>query len=86
MLILTTDLIPDIYAVEKIYGMVQVIATFDANRRGVIPSRQARIALEELSAAASEASNGEANAVYGVKVSPLQNGGMLYIGTAATLK
>ncbi|WP_272685419.1 MULTISPECIES: hypothetical protein [unclassified Providencia] len=52
----------------------------------MIPSRQARIALEELSAAASEASNGEANAVYGVKVSPLLNGGMLYIGTAATLK
>ncbi|EKH6496379.1 hypothetical protein ABN306_16895 [Providencia huaxiensis] len=52
----------------------------------MIPSRQARVALEELSAAASEASNGEANAVYGVKATPLLNGGMLYIGTAVTLK
>ncbi|MEX9908901.1 hypothetical protein AB7W95_19270 [Providencia rettgeri] len=52
----------------------------------MIPSRQARVALEELSAAASEASNGEANAVCGVKATPLLNGGMLYIGTAVTLK
>lgn len=86
MLILTTDIIPDIYAVDKIHGMVQVIANFEANRRGVIPSRQSRIALEELSTAASDASHGEANAVYGVKVTPLLNGGMLYIGTAITLK
>ncbi|ENY6785133.1 hypothetical protein ACF1CY_002597 [Providencia rettgeri] len=86
MLILTTDLIPDIYAIQKVHGMVQVIANFEANRRGVIPSRQARVALEELSAAASEASSGEANAVYGVKATPLLNGGMLYIGTAVTLK
>lgn len=86
MLILTTDLIPDIYVIEKIHGMVQVIANFEANRRGVMPSRQARFALDDLSSAASEVSNGEANAVYGVKAIPLLNGGMLYIGTAVTHK
>lgn len=86
MLLLTVDTFPDKYKIVKLHGMVQTNFFFETNRKGVIPSRLNRFALEEFTAAAAELSAGEANAIYGIRVTSLMNGYVLYTGTAVTFE
>jgi hypothetical protein len=86
MILLTVDKFPDEYKIVKLHGMIQTVFSFESNSRGVIPSRLSRFALEEFTGTAADISGGEANAVYGITVTPLDEGNVLYTGTAVTVE
>lgn len=96
MLVLSTDVLPDGYSLDGLFGLVEITQPIQVSQKSLIgrfldghsnPHDEALIALQR---AAKEVSGGEANIVYGVKVSTaigsFNNGTFLYltyIGTAA---
>lgn len=99
MLILSTDVLPEGYTVETLYGLVEITQPIELSQKSLLrrvtekESNGHEIALAELQKSALLASGGKANIIFGVKVSTaigaFNNGTFLYmtyIGTAARVE
>lgn len=99
MLILSTDVLPEGYTVETLYGLVEITQPIELSQKSFLrrvteqETNGHETALAELTKAALQASGGKANIIFGVKVSTaistFSNGTFLYmtyIGTAARIE